>query len=163
MDLAPFRRKYGRFPLEHRDWPVDVDEFAAFAKRGRDPSGAAALVWNGGRSILLVLERSTSRWSTPGGFAERGETPEDCVLREVREEAGAEVQITGLTKVVVCHVAVGGQELPYTFFQFEADYVRGRLRPGSGIVEAAWFDRLPDDLQFRPDYVDAWLRGRPTV
>ena len=27
MDLAPYRQKYGRFPLERRDWPVDVAEF----------------------------------------------------------------------------------------------------------------------------------------
>jgi ADP-ribose pyrophosphatase YjhB (NUDIX family) len=163
VDLAPFRKRYGRFPLEHRDWPVDAGEFAAFAKRGRDPSGAAALVWNKDRSILLVRERSALRWATPGGFAERGETPEECVLREVQEEAGVEVRITGLTKVVVCHVAVGGQELAYTFFQFEADHVRGRPQPGAEIGEAAWFDRLPDDLHFRADYVEVWLRGRPTV
>ena len=167
MDLEPYRRKYGRFPIERRDWPVDADEFARFVARGREPVGAAALVWDREGRILLVREASSAgkegAWATPGGFAEREESPEACVLREAREEAGVAIRITGLTKVVLCGVTDGGQILPFTFFQFEAEWEAGKPRRGNGIAAVAWFDHLPDGLHFRADYVDPWLRRRPTL
>jgi ADP-ribose pyrophosphatase YjhB (NUDIX family) len=33
---------------------------------------------------------------TPGGGFEPGETPEECIRREMREETGLEVQIAGV-------------------------------------------------------------------
>ena len=34
-------------------------------------------------------------WGAPGGFVERGEHPSETVVREVREETGLDVEITG--------------------------------------------------------------------
>jgi len=165
VDLEPFRKTYGHVVVEHRDWPVDAEEFARFAAKGAEPAGAAALVWDRAGNVLLVREKSAAgkggAWATPGGFAEPGESPEACVRREAREEAGVEVRITGLTKVIVCHVANGGRGLPFTFFQFEAEHAGGTPRPGEGIADVAWFDRLPDDMHFREDYADVWRRRRP--
>lgn len=167
MDLARFRRTYGRVQVERRDWPVSAEEFARFARQGSEPVGAAALIWNDRREILLVREESAEGkeafWSTPGGFAEKGETPEDCVHREAQEESGVTVRITALTKVVTCYVIHEGRVLPFTFFQFEAEHLAWRPKPGKRIQEAAWFDRLPDPMHFRRDYVDAWRRGRPVI
>lgn len=162
MDLAPLRRTYGAFPVEDRDWPVDAEAFARFARRGPAPFGAAILLWGTGDRVLLVRERSKAgkqgSWATPGGFGETGETPEGCARREAAEEAGVEVRITGLTKVVVCRVAHEGQRIDYTFFQFEGEHAGGTPLPGPGVVEVAWFDRLPKDMHFREDYVEPWRR-----
>ena len=38
-------------------------------------------------------------WALPGGFVEYGETVEDAVLREVKEETGISVEIRGLLGV----------------------------------------------------------------
>lgn len=38
--------------------------------------------------ILLVQERTDSRWCMPGGWADVGEVPSTMVAREVREESG---------------------------------------------------------------------------
>lgn len=38
--------------------------------------------------ILLVQERTDSRWAMPGGWADVGENPSAMVEREVREESG---------------------------------------------------------------------------
>ncbi len=49
-----------------------------------------------GDTILLVKGSrglNNGRWSLPGGFLRFGETPEDGVLREIREEVGAEARI----------------------------------------------------------------------
>jgi 8-oxo-dGTP pyrophosphatase MutT (NUDIX family) len=167
VDLAPYRQKYGNFPVERRDWPVDAAEYRRFVAKGPEPMGAAALIWNERREILLVREEPRSgrpgRLATPGGMAEAGETPEACVRRETREEAGVDVWVTALTKVIVCLVANEDRLLPFTFFQFEGESSGGKPRKGPGVAMAAWFDRLPEDLHFRPDYVDAWKRRRPSL
>jgi len=42
--------------------------------------------------ILLVQERSDpGRWTLPGGWADVNRSPRECVVSEVREEAGLEV------------------------------------------------------------------------
>jgi len=146
---------------------VDVGEFAAFAKRGLEPVGAATLLWGREGRILLVREKSSAgkeaAWATPGGFADAGEGPEACAVREAREEAGVDIRLTGLTKVIVCHVTHGARALDFTFFQFEGTIARGTPRPGAGIDAIAWFDRLPDAMHFRRDYREAWMRGRPRL
>ncbi len=165
MDLAAQRRRYGEFPVEGRDWSVGAREYDRFAAKGPEPFGAAALIWNPAREVLLVREvpraERTGAWATPGGMGEPGEAPEACAVREAREEAGVEVRLTGLTKVIVCDVRNTGRALPFTFFQFEGAWVAGTPRAGRGIADVRWFDRLPEDMHFREDYVAAW-RGRRT-
>jgi 8-oxo-dGTP pyrophosphatase MutT (NUDIX family) len=46
--------------------------------------------------VLLVQRDSPRLWELPGGSMAPGETPEQTVLREVREEAGFEVVIVDL-------------------------------------------------------------------
>lgn len=43
-----------------------------------------------GRVLLLRNERS--EWELPGGRIERGESPEECLVREVAEETGWRVR-----------------------------------------------------------------------
>lgn len=161
MDVEPYRETFGDFPVEHRDWDVDAEEFDRFAANGPDPAGAAVLIWGDGR-VLLVREsgggRKEARWATPGGFVEPGESADACARREAREEAGVDVRLTALTKVIVCRVADGTRTLPFTFFQFEGEVVGGRPRPGPGVAEVAWLDGLPEEMHFRRDYVEVWRR-----
>jgi len=52
--------------------------------------------------VLLVQQRKKSAyglWSFPGGHIESGESPEDAVHRETREELGADLINTKLFKV----------------------------------------------------------------
>jgi ADP-ribose pyrophosphatase YjhB (NUDIX family) len=46
--------------------------------------------------ILLVQERSDGLWTLPGGWADVGDSPDDAVVREVREESGFETRATKL-------------------------------------------------------------------
>ena len=49
--------------------------------------------------ILLVKEASDGLWTLPGGWADVNESPSRCVVREVWEESGFEVQAVKLAAV----------------------------------------------------------------
>ena len=53
-------------------------------------------------SIVLIKRKNTpfqGMWALPGGFVECGETVENAVKREVREETGLDIEIERLTGV----------------------------------------------------------------
>jgi len=56
----------------------------------------AAILKNNGR--LLIAQRKSiaklpNKWEFPGGKVELGETPEDCLKREMKEEFGIDVSV----------------------------------------------------------------------
>src|SRR5580692_10528287 len=60
---------------------------------------SAALIFRGGK--LLITQRHAKahlggRWEFPGGKREAGETFEQCLVREIREELGVEISVGGL-------------------------------------------------------------------
>lgn len=82
--------------------------------------GAAAVVIGDEGGVLLVKQTyGRLNWELPGGAAEAGESPDETVLREVREETGlvvAALHLTGyyydaqaecLHFVFLCEVADG--------------------------------------------------------
>jgi 8-oxo-dGTP diphosphatase len=46
--------------------------------------------------ILLLRRKDNDKWTMPGGTMDFGESLEQCAFREVREETGFEIEITGL-------------------------------------------------------------------
>ncbi len=92
----------------------------------------AALVTNEEGKILLV--KSPWRgWEYPGGLIESGETFEEALRREVREEAGVEIEITGF--VGICK-NVG---LDIVNIDFKARYIGGSLTTSEESTEVGWF------------------------
>jgi ADP-ribose pyrophosphatase YjhB (NUDIX family) len=59
------------------------------------PGGSAVVVDEHGR-VLLQRRADSGNWALPGGAMEIGETLAQCVIREVREETGLDIEITGL-------------------------------------------------------------------
>ena len=49
---------------------------------------------------FLICQRSSGKWEFPGGKIHEGETPEDCLKRELREELGIETETGALIKTV---------------------------------------------------------------
>ncbi len=95
-----------------------------------------------GREILLARARRfrASFYSVLAGFVEPGETFEECVLREVREEVGVDLRNIRY---------FGSQPWPFphsVMVAFTADYAGGEITPDEAeIVDAQWFnaDNLP--------------------
>src|SRR3954469_7876421 len=63
-----------------------------------------------GRLLLVRRANEPGRglWSVPGGRVEPGETSEEAVVREVAEETGLRVVVTGLAGVVERAAPGGG-------------------------------------------------------
>lgn len=117
--------------------------------------GVGVIVQRGDR-VLLGKRRSTSHgdgvWQFPGGHLEWGETPEQCALREVREETGLAVRIVGRGPYTNDYFAAGiaDADKHYVTLFVLAESEQGepqRLEPDK--CEAwAWFawDALPAPL-----------------
>lgn len=91
----------------------------------------AALVTNDHGEILLV--KSPWRgWEYPGGLIEPGETFQEALHREIREESGVEVTITGF--VGICK----NVERNIVNIDFTASYLRGELTPSEESTEVCW-------------------------
>lgn len=112
------------------------------------------------RTLLVRLNAKrgwTSMWLTPGGGAERGETPREAIQREILEETGGRVHRLHLWKVY--HETLQGPSrarVEWDFLQYVARWASGppRTRVPHEIAEVRWFARLPRDMAFRAD----WLR-----
>jgi len=63
-------------------------------ERYRLPISIKAVLVEDGRACLLLNERD--QWELPGGRLEPGESPEECLLREVLEEVGLEAVVERL-------------------------------------------------------------------
>ena len=60
--------------------------------------GAGAIIEQDGK-VLLIDRSDGLGYTIPGGIVRHKETLEKCVLREVREETGFEIKLTGLVGV----------------------------------------------------------------
>ncbi|MFG0381605.1 NAD(+) diphosphatase [Pseudomonas sp. zbq_18] len=96
------------------------------------------------RGDEILLARSprfvTGVYSTLAGFVEPGESAEECVAREVREEVGIEVHN-------LRYLGSQGWPFPHSLMLgFHAEYAGGEIVPQADEIEdAAWFpiDNLP--------------------
>lgn len=59
----------------------------------RKPNAASVALIDRGKVLLVQRARAPwlGLWSLPGGRLEAGETPEQCAIREVREETGLSI------------------------------------------------------------------------
>lgn len=91
----------------------------------------AGLVTNEKGEILLV--KSPWRgWEYPGGLIEPGETFQQALHREIREEAGVEVEITGF--VGICK----NVEKDIVNIDFTCRYIGGELTTSEESTEVIW-------------------------
>ena len=63
------------------------------------PKLVAGAIFELDGGIVLIqrsIEPGYGRWTFPGGFVERGEVAESAAEREALEEAGVEVEVTGI-------------------------------------------------------------------
>lgn len=121
-------------------------------------------------AIIVLIERDdgrallgrSGRWDTPmystlAGFVEPGETLEEAVQREVREEVGVEVDDIDY---------LASQPWPFPnslMLGFTAKWTSGDIRvDGVEIADAQWFShddlpQIPGKLSIARRLIDAWI------
>ena len=125
-------------------------------------SPAAIVLVRRGDRILLAHSPGFPQglYSVLAGFVEPGESIEEAVVREVREEVGIEV-----TNVRY----FGSQPWPFPnslMIGFTADYTGGNLTPEPGEIEdAGWYTaddlpRLPPKISIARAMIDDFVRQR---
>jgi ADP-ribose pyrophosphatase YjhB (NUDIX family) len=95
--------------------------------------------------VLLIRRRFpplAGRWSLPGGTLEVGETLQEGLAREMREETGLEVEVGQLVEVFDRITRDAGGRVQFHFVL--ADYVcrptGGTLQADSDASDATWAD-----------------------
>ena len=121
--------------------------------------GVGVVAIKDGRVLLIRRAKPprAGRWSLPGGRQRLGETVRETAAREVREEAGVEVEVTALLDVVdsITRDEAGAIAYHYTLVDFLAEWRAGDARAGGDATAALWAD--PGDLA-PYDRCDATLR-----
>lgn len=108
--------------------------------------GVTGIVRDADGNVLLLKHRFWPvgrQWGLPTGCANRSETFEDTVCREVREETGLKVGVGELVRLK------SGYKLRLEV-AYEAELIGGTLEIDDfEILEARWFapDDLPEEMQ----------------
>jgi mutator protein MutT len=106
--------------------------------------GIGAVIVSEGKILLEKRgnEPGRGQWSIPGGLVELGESTEQTLVREVREETGLEVESAELIDVVGNAVRDEAGKIEYHFVII--DYLTkikgGTLKAGTDAEELKWVE-----------------------
>ena len=107
-----------------------------------------AVVLDEAGRVLMIQRTDNDLWAIPGGAQEIGETSTEAAIREVREETGLDVEVTGLVGIYSDprHViAYDDGEIRQEFsICFRARSIGGQLTPSSESKQVHWVE--PDHL-----------------
>ena len=88
-----------------------------------------AIIWNQAGQILIDRRlpggSSGGLWEFPGGKLELGETIEECILREVKEELAIEIAIDQHFRTIKHHY----NDLQVTLYFYHCRYLSGTPQP----------------------------------
>jgi ADP-ribose pyrophosphatase YjhB (NUDIX family) len=127
-----------------------------------DPKVAVAVVLGDDHRVLLGrrgIDPGSGLWSFPAGYVNRGEVLEEAAVREVLEELGLMVRLTGLVG------AYSERGAAVVLIVYAGEVQAGEPTPdGREVSEVRWFplDQLPDGLAFPHDrrVLEDWKRAR---
>ncbi|MFW0789930.1 NUDIX hydrolase [Gordonia sp. CPCC 205333] len=128
-----------------------------------------AIVTNNEGHILLVRRRDNNLWALPGGGMELGESITETAVREVKEETGLTVDITGLvgTYTNPNHVMAytNGEVRQQFSLCFTTRLIGGTLAIDDESTDIAWTSPTTlDQLSIHPSMrlrITHYLQHRP--
>jgi len=123
---------------------------------GRSPiilNTSGIILLNESKEILLQFRKDTNNWGLPGGYMELGETFEDTIRRELKEEMDVEVDNLILYDVfsgpLFYHEYPNGDKVYNVIALYTADKIIGNLEADNKEIDDIKFfsfDNLPNDL-----------------
>lgn len=104
------------------------------------------VVFDDAGKVLCMRHSEGGRWSLPGGMIEPCESPSDAAVREVFEETGIHMRITGVVGVFGGPAFVvtfaNGDKLSFVMTAFRGERIGGELRvDGDESLEVGYFNR----------------------
>lgn len=136
------------------------------------PGTAAVILDASGNNILLHYRDDKPMWSLPGGRPEFGESFKDCIIREVKEETGFDVEIMRLIGVYsepdfwIFSYPDGNRAHAFAA-AFRCKVVSGKLEANmKDSLDVKWFplDALPDNLMpMHPKVISDCISGAESV
>jgi len=99
----------------------------------------AGVASEGGR--VLLLRDSHGFWAGVGGWIEAGETPEEAIVREAREELGVDVRVTRVFRPFIAwDVPNSSDGAGFVLFNYGIELASRRFRlQQEEVTEAGWF------------------------
>lgn len=111
---------------------------------------AIGIIYSEEKGLLLEKRTDTGEWCTPGGAIELGESLEDALKREVKEETNLDIANPKLfdIKANVHMIYPNKDEVYYTDVVYEINDFWGKLKPDKESSQLAFFplDNLPENI-----------------
>lgn len=116
--------------------------------------GAAAIIINKEKKILLQYSNVINRWMLPGGCQELGETFAETIIREIKEETNLDVNITDLNLINIIsgpvrkHQYLNGDIVFNNTVLYEITKYKGTIKAINESKELRFFslNEIPEDL-----------------
>lgn len=107
--------------------------------------GTRAIILNSKNEILLVKHTYTPGWHFPGGGVDKGESPRQAIIREVKEEAG--VIPLKSPEIIDCYFNIYLGVYDIVSLYFIKEFHIEPFKSNKEIAEAKWFsiENLPED------------------
>lgn len=122
--------------------------------------GVFALIKNEENCILLCLRNDYNIWNLPGGRLEKGESPWQGVIREVKEETGLDVQVV---KLIGVYSKPNKDEV---VFSFECKVLGGDITLNNEAKDIKYFNKseIPENtIQKQVERINDYLENRDNV
>jgi ADP-ribose pyrophosphatase YjhB (NUDIX family) len=104
----------------------------------------SAAIFRDGRVLIVRRARPPAHglYTLPGGGVELGETLEEAVVREVREETALDVEPVALAgyRQAITRDAVGGVERHFVILPFAVRWLAGEVSLNEELAEAHWLE-----------------------
>jgi len=104
----------------------------------------SAAIFRAGKVLIVRRARTPAQgiYTLPGGGVELGETLEQAVIREIREETALDIEPVELVgfRQAIARDATGRVERHFVILPFAARYVGGALSLNEELSEADWRD-----------------------
>lgn len=107
-----------------KDWIFKTDEYIC------DLRTVGILVRDG--KLLVQRDRDGNEYALPGGHVKIGETTVDGLIREYREETGADIKVGKLLWTEECFWEWGGRQAHNIAFYYQIELVGGSDIPDTG-------------------------------